>query len=209
MCFITIGDNVCGQTNGGCEQLCLQSPQSTIKCACANGYKLKNDSKSCLDIGKYFTIIMQVGNYSSEFVSFKLDSVYASTLSFVISAYWILNLLTTHAHAYTSVCHKCSFVFIISESAVKCQISWSFRCSAKISLNYEKQIIIIIIIMVRRGSDRMVNGFTTNIEFESRWDEVYSIQHYMIIKCASNLLQVSGFLRVVWFPPCIKLTTRI
>ena len=45
------GDNVCGQHNGGCEQLCLQSPQSTTKCACADGFKLKNDSKSCLDIG--------------------------------------------------------------------------------------------------------------------------------------------------------------
>jgi hypothetical protein len=112
--------------------LCLQSPQSTLKCACADGFKLKNDSKSCLDIGKYFTIIMQVGNYSSEFVSFKLASV-------------------THAHAYTRVCHKCSIVFIISESAVKCQISWSFRCSAKISLKHKKQIIIIIIIRFLHG----------------------------------------------------------
>ena len=121
--------------------------------------------------------------------------------------YWIC---LRHTHMHTHVCHKC-FFFIISEYAVKCQISWSFRCSAKISLKYEKQIIkiIIIIIMVRRGSDRMVNEFTTNIEFESRWDEVYSIQYCVIIQCVSNLLQVSGFLRVVWFPPWIKLTTRI
>jgi integrin beta 2 len=61
---MTIGDNVCKLNNGGCEQLCLQSPQSTVKCACADGFKLNNDNTSCLDIGKYFTIIMQVGNYS-------------------------------------------------------------------------------------------------------------------------------------------------
>jgi hypothetical protein len=38
--------------------------------------------------------------------------------------------------------------------------------------------------------------------------EVYSIQHY-VIKFVSDLRQVSGFLRVLWFPPSIKLTTTI
>ena len=36
-------------------------------------------------------------------------------------------------------------------------------------------------------------------------DEVYSIQHY-VIKFVSELRQVVGFLRVLWFPPPIKLT---
>jgi hypothetical protein len=35
-------------------------------------------------------------------------------------------------------------------------------------------------------------------------DEVYSIQHY-VIKFASDLRQVGGFLRVLRFPPSIKL----
>ena len=39
-------------------------------------------------------------------------------------------------------------------------------------------------------------------------DEVYSIQHY-VIKFVSGLGQVWGFLRVLWFPPPIKLTTTI
>jgi hypothetical protein len=38
--------------------------------------------------------------------------------------------------------------------------------------------------------------------------EVYLIQHY-VIKFVCDLLQVSGFLWVLWFPPPIKLTTTI
>jgi hypothetical protein len=39
-------------------------------------------------------------------------------------------------------------------------------------------------------------------------DEVYSIQHY-VIKFVSDLRQVGGFLRVLRFPPPIKMTTTI
>jgi len=38
--------------------------------------------------------------------------------------------------------------------------------------------------------------------------EVYLMQHY-VIKFVSDLLQVSGFLRVLRFPPPIKLTATI
>jgi hypothetical protein len=38
--------------------------------------------------------------------------------------------------------------------------------------------------------------------------EVYSIQHN-VIKFVNDLRQVSGFLRVLWFPPPIKLKTTI
>jgi hypothetical protein len=38
--------------------------------------------------------------------------------------------------------------------------------------------------------------------------EVYLIQHY-VIKYVSDLRQVGGFLRVLWFPPPIKLTATI
>jgi hypothetical protein len=38
--------------------------------------------------------------------------------------------------------------------------------------------------------------------------EVYSIQHY-VIKFVSDLRQLSGFLRVLQFPPPIKLTAMI
>jgi hypothetical protein len=38
--------------------------------------------------------------------------------------------------------------------------------------------------------------------------EEYSIQHY-VIKFVSDLRQVGGFLRVLWFPPSIKLTATI
>jgi hypothetical protein len=38
--------------------------------------------------------------------------------------------------------------------------------------------------------------------------EVYSIQHY-VIKFVIDLRQVGGLLRVLWFPPPIKLTATI
>jgi hypothetical protein len=50
---------------------------------------------------------------------------------------------------------------------------------------------------------------TTNVVSSNPvYDEVYSIQHYMI-KFVSDLGQVSGFLRVLRFPPPIKLTITI
>ena len=70
----------------------------------------------------------------------------------------------------------------------------------------------------RHDRDHMVFGFTTTYaisayhhyrcEFESRSGEVYLIQHYSI-KFVSDLEQISGFFRVLRFPPPIKLTTRI
>ena len=65
----------------------------------------------------------------------------------------------------------------------------------------------------RRGRDPMVVGFITtyaisthhhwHFEFESRSGDVYSIQHY-VIKLVRDLQQISGFLRLLRFPPAIK-----
>ena len=54
----------------------------------------------------------------------------------------------------------------------------------------------------RRGRDCMVVGFTTTYATSalSRSVEVYPIQHY-VIKFVSDIRQVSGFLRVLRFPP--------
>ena len=65
----------------------------------------------------------------------------------------------------------------------------------------------------------MVVGFTTTwaqsvsitakvVSLNPVDGEEYSIQHY-VIKFFSDLWQVEGFLRVLWFPPPIKLTTMI
>ena len=66
------------------------------------------------------------------------------------------------------------------------------------------------------GHDRNVVGFTTTYaisayhhwccEFESRSGR--GVQHF-VIKFFSDLLQVGGFLRVLRFPPTIKLTAMI
>ena len=73
-------------------------------------------------------------------------------------------------------------------------------------------------IMAHGGCDYMVVGFiipvqsvpiTTNVVSSNPvYNDVYSIQHY-VIKFVSHLRQVSGFLRVLRFPPPIKLTTTI
>ena len=70
----------------------------------------------------------------------------------------------------------------------------------------------------RRGRDRMEVGFTTNCassayhhpccQFEPVHGQVYSIQHF-VIKFVSDLRQVGGFFRLLWFPPPIKLTATI
>jgi len=67
-----------------------------------------------------------------------------------------------------------------------------------------------------RGRDCMIVGFTTTYatsayhhwccEFESRSGR--GVQRY-VIKFVSDLQQVSGFLRVLRFPPQIKLTATI
>jgi hypothetical protein len=64
----------------------------------------------------------------------------------------------------------------------------------------------------------MVVGFTTNyasmpitsniLSSDPTHDEVYSIQHY-VIKFVSDFRQVDGFLRVLRFPPPIKLTATV
>jgi len=71
----------------------------------------------------------------------------------------------------------------------------------------------------RCGRDHMVVGFTTTcaisayhhtkvVSLNIVHGEVYSIQHY-VIKFVSDLRQVDGFLRVLRFPPPIKLTAMI
>ena len=49
---------------------------------------------------------------------------------------------------------------------------------------------------------------TTNMRSNPTHGEVYSIQHY-VIKFISDLRQVGGLLRVLWFSPPIKLTAMI
>ena len=60
--------------------------------------------------------------------------------------------------------------------------------------------------MGRRGRDRMVVGFTTTYAISTyhnqRSNPTQAIQHY-VIKLVSALQQVSGFLRVLKFPPII------
>jgi len=49
---------------------------------------------------------------------------------------------------------------------------------------------------------------TNVVSLNAAHSEVYSIQHY-VIKFVSDLRQVSGFSRVIWFLPPIKMTAMI
>jgi len=66
----------------------------------------------------------------------------------------------------------------------------------------------------RRGRGRMVVEFTTTYVISTyhnyRWEfkRTQAIQHYLI-KCVSDLRQVGGLLRVLWFSLPIKLTATI
>ena len=70
----------------------------------------------------------------------------------------------------------------------------------------------------RRRGRHMVVGFTTTCAISAITNkvvssnpvhgEVYSIQHY-VIKLVKDLRQVGGFLRVLRFPPPIKLTVTM
>ena len=68
----------------------------------------------------------------------------------------------------------------------------------------------------RCGRDRVVVGIIAmqsvpiinNVGNSNSSYEVYSIQH-LVIKLVNDLRQVDGFLRVLRFPPPIKLTATI
>ena len=83
-------------------------------------------------------------------------------------------------------------------------------------MGFSQGFVCICLIILYRGChdhDRMVIGFTTTcaigaVSSNPVHGEVYSIQHY-VIKFVSDLQQVGGFLRVLWFPPPIKLTATI
>ena len=53
-----------------------------------------------------------------------------------------------------------------------------------------------------------VEILTDNLTLLHLTDNMWSVQHY-VIKFVSDLRQVGGFLRVLRFPPAIKLTTTI
>ena len=54
-----------------------------------------------------------------------------------------------------------------------------------------------------------VSIITKVVSSNSAHGEVYAIQHYLVVKFVNDLRQVGSFVRVLRFPPPIKLTTTI
>jgi hypothetical protein len=114
--------------------------------------------------------------------------------------------------------HYCQFKSVIcfsQTSFVTKQVQVRERKQYLIICCNTKRCVVRIFKRGSRGRDRMVVGFTTTYtigayhhwcEFESRSGR--GVQHY-VIKFVSDLWQVGGFLRVLWFPPPIKLTATI
>ena len=61
----------------------------------------------------------------------------------------------------------------------------------------------------RRGRDRMVIGFKTTCAFHIRFMARCTRYNIIVINIVSNLRQVGGFLRILRFPPPIKLIATI
>jgi hypothetical protein len=64
---------------------------------------------------------------------------------------------------------------------------------------------LVIVVCYRKSITLSLGSGTNVVSLNPVHGEVYLIQHY-VIKFISDLRQVSGFLRVLWFPPPIKLT---
>ena len=108
---------------------------------------------------------------------------------------WIPNVLKRYCQRYNFDCNAKVFLFLFS-------LLFCF-------INFKEN-------RGRRGRDRMVVGFTTTYAINAyhHWCcelETWSgrgVQHYMI-KFVCDLRQVDGFLRVLRFPPPIKLNPTI
>ena len=96
-------------------------------------------------------------------------------------------LMSYLCYLYLFTYNGVQYIFIISVAGVVVVIVWQFDLQLPVQL---------VSITTKVVSSNPVHG------------EVYQIQHY-VIKFVSDLRQVRGFLRVLRFPPPIKLTDTI
>ena len=114
-----------------------------------------------------------------------------------------------------------TFCFVVKISSdFHSYCNYSCSCTSKsiqhwIQLLHKKQngrkschVVIICVMFVPIKFYFLHNFQYTSCEFESCSGGVYSIHHY-VIKFVSDLRQVGSFLRVLGFPPQIKLTSTI
>jgi hypothetical protein len=69
-------------------------------------------------------------------------------------------------------------------------------------------VVVIVWLLILQLPVQSVPIITEVVNLNPALGEVYLIQHY-VIKFVSRLWQIDGFLRVLRFPPLIKLTTTI
>ena len=112
--------------------------------------------------------------------------------------------------------HK-QYIFSVHQHSIPCYVLQTYFCYLSSPhttfLKIRKGMVYLFlvintfhIIVILRFCLQSVPITTKVVSANLAHGEVYSIQHY-VIKFVSDLWQVSGFLRVLWFPPPITLTT--
>jgi magnesium-transporting ATPase (P-type) len=140
---------------------------------------------------------------------FGFSSPQTSIINFFISFISVLTSTLTNwkqtKNGYILTTCLINFVFIHFGKSM-----WSFWMESNLCRIYLLIVYICISTRVqlttRRGGG-LGSPFTTTCSNPIH-GEVYSIQHY-VITFVSNLWQDGGFLRVIWFPPPIKLNATM
>lgn len=90
--------NGCTNNVGVCEQLCLPRPQGLFSCACATGFKLNADNRTCNHYQSYVVIstLSAVKGFSLE------GSDHSEAMVPVAGRGWLLILFVNRSSSYYS-----------------------------------------------------------------------------------------------------------
>jgi hypothetical protein len=127
--------------------------------------------------------------------------------------FWLVKLNETITWISCFISHYTSTTWYMDSCFSKLYSStliiYMITCITKnTSMNLGAVVVVIVWWLDLQMPMQSVPITTKDVNLNLAHGEVYSIQHYLI-KFVINLWQVGGFLRVLQFPPPIKLTTAI
>ena len=130
--------------------------------------------------------------------------IYTGTYLYNIILYVVLILCTWLCLSLFLLC-KC---FLMSIIYLKITTNKRYVYLVIIFSTMHIHVVVIVWLLDLQLPVQSVPITTSVVSLNPVHGEVYSIQHY-VIKFVRDLQQVGGFLRVLWFPPSIKLTATI